>query len=76
MRSPAKTGGYPAWYYRISHQPGFHGCASQSSAQLYLKMQENLPAWIAIAPATQDNTARIDDIKATLSLLEQSLPRP
>lgn len=67
--SPASSGSYPAWYYRISHQPGFHGCASRPATQLYRKMQANLPAWIAITPATQESSDG-DNIKETLTLLE------
>ncbi|MGB5306034.1 MAG: hypothetical protein WBO57_07310 [Gammaproteobacteria bacterium] len=69
VRSPATSGGYAAWYYRISHQPGFHGCASQTPAQLYLHMQANLPAWVIITPAAQE-TGTAEDIKGTLTLLE------
>jgi len=67
--SPSSTGGYPAWYYRISHQPGFHGCTNQPSTQLYRQMQANLPAWIAITPATQGNSVG-DSLKESLTLLE------
>jgi hypothetical protein len=58
--APASAGGYPAWYYRISHQPGLHGCPGTDSKKIYQTLQENLPVWVGI------KTAR----EATLSLLE------
>jgi hypothetical protein len=49
--SPPSQGGKPAWYYRISQQPGQLGCRQQNSASLYQAMQEDLPGWISIEPA-------------------------
>jgi hypothetical protein len=50
--SPASQGGKLAWYYRISQQPGLSGCGNHNSASLYRAMQEELPGWISIEPAT------------------------
>ena len=58
--APESAGGYPAWYYRISHQPGLHGCQSTDTLKFYQTLRENLPDWIDI------KTART----TTLSLLE------
>lgn len=58
--APESAGGYPAWYYRISHRPGLHGCRSTDTRKLYHTLQENLPEWMDV------KTART----TTLSLLE------
>jgi len=58
--APAAAGGYPAWYYRISHRPGLRGCAGTDSQKLYHTLQANLPEWVGIKTATT----------TTLSLLE------
>ncbi len=49
---PPVRGGKPAWYYRISQQPGLSGCGNLTSASLYRVMREELPDWISIEPAT------------------------
>jgi hypothetical protein len=49
--SPATRGGKPAWYYRISQQPGHFGCQHLNSASLYRAMQQELLDWISIEPA-------------------------
>ena len=58
--APASAGGYPAWYYRISHRPGLHGCQTTDARKLYHTLQENLPDWMDIKAART----------TTLSLLE------
>jgi len=58
--APEAAGGYPAWYYRISHQPGLRGCPGTNSQKLYHTLQANLPEWVDI------QTART----TTLSMLE------
>ena len=58
--APETAGGYPAWYYRISHRPGLRGCPGADAQKLYHTLQENLPEWMDI------KTART----TTLSLLE------
>lgn len=58
--APAAAGGYPAWYYRISHLSGLQGCKHSNREELYLALQKNLPAWMNI------KTARI----TRLSLLQ------
>ena len=49
----------PAWYYRISQQPGLHGCDSRRQEQLYRALQARLPGWITLqmARTTARNTA-------------------
>ena len=49
--APEAAGGYPAWYYRISHRPGLHGCPGTDSQKLYHRLQANLPEWVNIKTA-------------------------
>ena len=58
--APESAGSYPAWYYRISHQPGLHGCQNTDERKLYHTLQENLPDWMDIKTTST----------TTLSLLE------
>ena len=59
-RAPAAAGGYPAWYYRISHLSEIQGCKQSTREDLYLSMQENLPAWMSIKTATESTVSRLD----------------
>jgi len=55
--APLTIGGYPAWYYRVSLQPGLLGCEQVSTHLLYRAIQENLPEWISLdmaATASRD----------------------
>ena len=58
--APEAAGGYPAWYYRISHRPGLRGCPDTNSQKLYHRLQANLPEWVDVKMART----------TTLSLLE------
>ena len=49
--APLSAGGYPAWYYRISQQPGLHGCTEADSRRFYRILQANLPVWMRIKTA-------------------------
>jgi len=49
--APLSAGGYPAWYYRISQQPGLHGCTETDSRRFYQILQANLPVWMHIKTA-------------------------
>jgi hypothetical protein len=49
--APTASGGYPAWYYRISHQPGLKGCIASTNAQVYQAMASNLPEWLRVQTA-------------------------
>jgi hypothetical protein len=49
--APDDIGRYPAWFYRISLQPGLHGCEQASTQQLYRAIQDNLPEWITLDTA-------------------------
>ena len=51
VTAPAAMGNYPAWYYRVSLQPGLHGCEQISPPQLYRAINDNLPAWIRLEMA-------------------------
>jgi len=59
--APEAIGRYPAWYYRISLQPGLHGCEQASTPQLYRAIQDNLPEWIRLemAVTTSHDTATL-----------------
>lgn len=59
--APEAIGRYPAWYYRISLQPGLHGCEQTSTSQLYQAIQDNLPEWIRLETAvtTTHDTAML-----------------
>jgi len=50
--NPQRPDAGPAWYYRISLQPGLHGCESQSQTSLYRALQGNLPDWITLETAS------------------------
>ena len=52
VRTPASMGAYPAWYYRISQQPGLSGCHAKHSTMLYQGLQTRLPNWITIQTGT------------------------
>jgi len=51
-RNPDSPDHGPAWYYRISRQPGLGGCDLASQDRLYQAMQEHLPPWISLESAT------------------------
>ena len=59
--APEDIGRYPAWFYRVSLQPGLHGCEQASTQQLYHAIQENLPGWIRLETAVtaSHDTARL-----------------
>lgn len=67
--APRSLGGYPAWYYRISHHPGLRGCTATGSGHLYRKLAANLPGWIIIRRASLDRPAG-PGYGAPMSLLE------
>ncbi|MGD2138399.1 MAG: hypothetical protein PVJ66_07550 [Gammaproteobacteria bacterium] len=51
--APPARGGYPAWYYRISHQPGLRGCTAVTAEELYRALETYLPGWISIRAAAR-----------------------
>jgi hypothetical protein len=56
VRTPASMGAYPAWYYRISQQPGLTGCRNEQSSRLYRALQTRLPPWISVSPGDTAET--------------------
>jgi hypothetical protein len=66
--APTADGGYPAWYYRISHKPGLKGCTASTNAQVYQVMASNLPEWLRVQTAYA-NTAQQGQLQ-TVTLLE------
>jgi hypothetical protein len=49
--APVALGGYPAWYYHLSDEPGFTGCATVPTATLYQELGNRLPPWINVRAA-------------------------
>ena len=49
--APPALGGYPAWYYHLSQEPGFAGCAAVPAATLYRELDDRLPPWISVKAA-------------------------
>jgi hypothetical protein len=50
--APAILGGYPAWYYHISHEPGLAGCTALPEETLYRELGKRLPSWITVRAAS------------------------
>jgi len=66
--APTASGGYPAWYYRVSHKPGLKGCTASTNARVYQAMAAKLPEWLRVQTAYV-NTAKQDQLK-TVTLLD------
>ncbi len=66
--APTSSGGYPAWYYRISHQPGLKGCTTSTNAQIYQAMAAELPEWLHVQTAYV-NSAKQGQLQ-TVTLLD------
>lgn len=58
--APLTAGGYPAWYYRISQQPGLHGCTENDNRRFYQILQANLPVWMNIKTAENRISTALD----------------
>ncbi len=68
-RTPASMGGRPAWYYRISQQPGLGGCNNGRDNYLYQALQARLPRWMRLSRAgTNDVLTRGLDNQTTISV--------
>jgi hypothetical protein len=50
--APTMLGGYPAWYYHVSHEPGLAGCPAMPTEKLYRELDNRLPRWITIKAAS------------------------
>jgi hypothetical protein len=50
--APAILGGYPAWYYHTSHEPGLAGCPALPEETLYRELGNRLPPWITVRAAS------------------------
>jgi len=50
--APAILGGYPAWYFHVSHKPGLAGCPSMPAETLYRELGDRLPTWITVRAAS------------------------
>jgi hypothetical protein len=66
--APTASGGYPAWYYRISHLPGLKGCTTSTNARVYQAMASSLPQWLRVQTAYVD-TAKQGQLQ-TANLLD------
>ena len=67
--APTSSGGYPAWYYRISHKPGLKGCTTSTNAQVYQAMAAELPEWLRVQTAYV-NSAKKQGQLQTVTLLD------
>ena len=67
--TPESMGGRPAWYYRISLQPGLNGCRNEQSANLYQALRARLPSWINLSQA-----GSVPDERQTTTVM-QTRPR-
>jgi hypothetical protein len=65
--APTASGGYPAWYYRISHLPGLKGCTTSTNAQVYQAMASSLPEWLRVQTAYVD-TAKQGQLQTVILL--------
>jgi hypothetical protein len=50
--APAILGGYPAWYFHVSHKPGLAGCPDMPADTLYRELGNRLPPWITVRSAS------------------------
>ncbi|MGB7930756.1 MAG: hypothetical protein WCH04_00790 [Gammaproteobacteria bacterium] len=50
--APVILGGYPAWYYHVSHKPGLAGCPAMPAETLYRELGSRLPPWITVRAAS------------------------
>ena len=50
--APAILGGYPAWYFHVSHKPGLAGCPAMPAETLYRELGNRLPPWITVRAAS------------------------
>lgn len=50
--APVMLGGYPAWYYHISHEAGLAGCSAMPTEMLYRELGNRLPPWITVKSAS------------------------
>lgn len=63
VTAPQARGGYPAWYYRISHQPGLRGCSAATEKQIYQSLASHLPGWLSVRPAQQQAVSTITRVE-------------
>jgi len=61
--APQASGGYPAWYYRISHQPGLHGCPAATGKQVYQSLENHLPRWLSIETAKKQAVTAVSQLE-------------
>jgi hypothetical protein len=52
VTAPAILGGYPAWYFHVSHKPGLAGCPAMPAETLYRELGNRLPPWITVRAAS------------------------
>ena len=57
IRETPDQGGQAFWFYRISVQPGMHGCREIDQSEQYRALQGNLPAWLQLSPAVDTSRA-------------------
>ena len=57
IRAAPDLGDRAFWYYRVSQQPGMQGCTNVNLSDQYRALEDNLPAWIRLSPATDTPSA-------------------
>ncbi len=63
--APAMLGGYPAWYYHVSHEPGLVGCPAMPTEKLYRELGTKLPQWITVKAASPQASEKPETAIAT-----------
>ncbi len=56
--APVTLGGYPAWYYHVSHKPGLAGCPAMPAETLYRELGNRLPPWITVRAASLQDSEK------------------
>jgi hypothetical protein len=59
--APGILGGYPAWYFHVSHKHGLAGCPTMPADTLYRELGNRLPPWITVRAASM----RVGDDQGT-----------
>jgi hypothetical protein len=63
--APVMLGGYPAWYYHVSHEAGLAGCSAMPTEKLYWELGNRLPPWITVKAASLEASENPETAIAT-----------
>jgi hypothetical protein len=64
--APAILGGYPAWYFHVSHKPGLAGCPAMPAETLYRELGNRLPLWITVRSGSLQPSEKPETAIATI----------